>query len=111
MIVVTYQMEKTVNHNAAEFRGKLSSVKRRVLADRVDTYEKISGENIAFHIIESNDIGIVVVSQIIDIHIQDVRVGAKNYVNIAYSLSFSFCDETEPAVVCKFALQVEFYAL
>ena len=111
MVVISDQMKKSVNHDPSKFHGELGSIEGGIVSHGVNTYEKISREDIALDIVKSDNVGKIVMSQILDVDIQDIRIGTKNYVNIAYSFGLRLSNESKPAVVSKFTLQIEINTL
>ena len=43
MVIVSYQMKNTVNHNTIQFVIKISIIKLCILSDCVNTYKKVAG--------------------------------------------------------------------
>ena len=78
-----------MDYNTVKLIGKLGSVSKRVLPNRVNGYEQISGELVTLTIIEGNNIREIVVLEIFHIHIQNIIIRTENNGNIAQSADFA----------------------
>ena len=50
----------------------------RIRADGIEADEQIAPDAVARRIVECNDIGIIIVLEVLAVHLQDLRVGAKD---------------------------------
>lgn len=96
-------------HHPIKFVLKLSSIVRGIFTDTVDTYEQIARQNILLTVVKSNDVGVIVVTEVFEVDLKDVGVGAKDDVNIAEATHLTACDELEPAIVMRFAFEGKVY--
>jgi hypothetical protein len=105
VVVVTNQMKKTMNDDPVEFLIELGTIFNCILTNCVDTDEQISGKLVSLTIVESDNVGKIVMLKITHVDIKDVIVGTKNYVNIADSSDLTAGDELQPAVRGQFILE------
>ena len=83
MIIVTYQVKKTVDNDAIELSGKINTVKGSVFPHGVNGDKQISGQSRTLAIIKGNDISVIIVSQIFNVDIQQIFIGTKYNANVA----------------------------
>ena len=105
VVVVTNKMKKTMNDDPVEFLIELGTIFNGILTNCVDTDEQISGKLVSLTIVESDNVGKIVMLKITHVDIKDVIVGTKNYVNIADSSDLTAGDELQPAVRGQFILE------
>ena len=105
VVVVTNQMKKTMNDDPVEFLIELGTIFNGILTNGVDTDEQISGKLVSLTIVESDNVGKIVMLKITHVDIKDVIVGTKDYVNIAYGSDLTAGDELQPAVRGQFILE------
>lgn len=105
VVVVTNKMKKTMNDDPVEFLIELGTIFNGILTNGVDTDEQISGKLVSLTIVESDNVGKIVMLKITHVDIKDVIVGTKNYVNIADSSDLTAGDELQPAVRGQFILE------
>jgi len=105
VVVVTNQMKETMNDDPVEFLIELGTIFNGILTNGVDTDEQISGKLVSLTIVESDNVGKIVMLKITHVDIKDVIVGTKNYVNIADSSDLTAGDELQPAVRGQFILE------
>ena len=74
MIIIPDEVKQSVNYNPVQFLGKLSTIKRRIIPNGINTYKQVSGKNVSLAVIEGNDIGEVIVLKILHIDVQDIIV-------------------------------------
>ena len=96
---------KVVYSNTVEFLIELATIFNGILTNGVDTDEQISGKLVSLTIVESDNVGKIVMLKITHVDIKDVIVGTKNYVNIADSSDLTAGDELQPAVRGQFILE------
>ena len=111
MVVIPDQVEQTMDDYPMEFFVKLGTIFNGILADRVDTDEKIAGKFLSLAIVECDDVGEVVMLEITHVDIEDVIVRTKYYVNIAQGSDFASGNELQPSVIRQFILENELYIL
>ena len=107
MIVVTDEMEKTMNHDTVEFVSEIGLVKDRILSDRIYTYEKIPGKPVALAIIESYDISEVIMLNISHVDVEDVIVRTKDDGYVSYPADLTPGNHSQPTVIQVLALENE----
>jgi hypothetical protein len=105
VVVVTNQMKETMNDDPVEFLIELGTIFNGILTNGVDTDEQISGKLVSLTIVESDNVGKIVMLKITHVDIKDVIVGTKNYVNIADSSDLTAGDELQPAGRGQFILE------
>ena len=105
VVVVTNQMKKTMNDDPVEFLIELGTIFNGILTNGVDTDEQISGKLVSLTIVESDNVGKIVMLKISHVDIKDVIVGTKYYVNIAYGSDLTASDKLQPAVRGQFILE------
>ena len=99
MIVITDEVEETVDHHAVEFFFEFNSIFTGILPDGIDTDEEIPGQGLALAVIECYYVREVVVLEVSHIDIEDIIVRAENDGNVSEFLHFTSGDHLEPAVV------------
>ena len=108
MVVISDKMEKAMDHNPEEFLLKGSgSISDGIFAYGIHAHENVAGQKFSFAIVESNDIGEIVMGKIFLIDIEDVIVGTKYYVNLSETSHFAFGYSLEPQVVHLASLENE----
>ena len=65
MVVVSDQVQDTMDNYPIQFVLELSPIEGRVLPDGVDTDEEVAVQAVAFAVVERNDIREVIVLQIL----------------------------------------------
>lgn len=105
VIVITDQMEETMDDHAVKFLIELGTIFNGILTDSADTDEKVAGEFVAFAIVKSNDVSKIVMLKVAHVDIEDVIVGTKDYVNITDGPDFATSDKFQPTVCSKFILE------
>jgi hypothetical protein len=105
VVVVTNQMKETMNDDPVEFLIELGTIFNGILTNGVDTDEQISGKLVSLTIVESDNVGKIVMLKITHVDIKDVIVGTKYYVYIAYGSDLTAGDELQPAVRGQFILE------
>jgi len=105
VIVITDQMEETMDDHAVKFLIELGTIFNGILTDSVDTDEQISGKLVSLTIVESDNVGKIVMLKITHVDIKDVIVGTKDYVNITDGPDFATSDKFQPTVCSKFILE------
>jgi len=105
VVVVTNQMKETMNDDPVEFLIELGTIFNGILTNGVDTDEQISGKLVSLTIVESDNVGKIVMLKITHVDIKDVIVGTKYYVNIAYGSDLTASDKLQPAVRGEFILE------
>ena len=98
MVIVTDQMKQAMDDDPVEFGFEGCAVKGGIVADGVDADEQIARQGIPFAIIKGNDVGIVLVPEITDVHVKDVRVGTKDHGQVADLPALYFRHLFQPAV-------------
>ena len=61
MVVVTYQVEKSVNHHAIQLLVEVHTIELGIILHAVYADEQISTEDILLAVVESNDVSKVIV--------------------------------------------------
>lgn len=82
-------------------------IKLRIVPDAVYAYEKIPVKDIAFTIIEGNDICKIVMMKILVVDFKDVVVRTENDIDIAELTDLTLRDHLEPSVVQGSALELK----
>ena len=97
MIIVTDKMKESVDDYPVQFLIERSGpVNGGIIPDTVYANEKIAGKDVPLAIVESYDVGKVVVLKILHIHIENIIVRAEYYVNIAHFPDLAARNEAEP---------------
>ena len=105
MIVITDQMKKPMDDDPVEFVRKFCPVLDGIFSDTVDTYKEVTGQFIAFAIIKGDDIGKIIMLQVLLIDIKYIIVGTENNRNLSYTTDFAFSYKTEPSVIQSLPLE------
>jgi hypothetical protein len=79
----------------------------RVFANGIDADEKVPGEDVLFAIIEGDDVGKIVMLEILHVHIQDIIIRAENDVDGTKAPHFAPGNHLQPAVVLQLLLQIK----
>ena len=74
MIIVSNQMKQTVNNDTIQFIIKRRRKFRGIVTDRIYADKEIARKNITLTIIESNDVGIIIMLKVLNIDIEDIRI-------------------------------------
>ena len=98
-------MEKTMDYNPVQLVQKLRSVKVRVVPDGINAYEQVAGKSVSFAIIKGDDVGEIVVLEILPVYIKNVIVRTEKYVNISKFTDFALCNELQPLVIKRFTFE------
>jgi hypothetical protein len=96
VIIITDEMQKTVDNNPVKFVLKRGPVINGIFADGIDTDEKIAGKTVAAAIVESDDIRVIIVLEILEINVKDVIIRTENDGNITEPTDLAFCDSFKP---------------
>ena len=96
MVVIADKMQQPVHDYPIQFIGKLRPVKGGVLLHGINADEKVSGEAVSLTIIESDNVGIIIVLQIFYIDVQNIIIGAKYYSNVTEALGLALRNKLEP---------------
>lgn len=107
MIVVSDEMKQSMDNYSVEFFFELCLVEDGVFLDRIYTDEKITGKDIAFAIVESNDVSEIVVLKKLLIDIKNVVVGTENYIDLTEFLYFTFSYKFKPGIVKPALFELE----
>ena len=94
-----------MNNDPVQFFGKITSIERGVFPDRINTDEQISGKTVSFTIIKGDDISIIIVLQILDIHIKNIIVRTKNNGDVTKAPGLAFGNKLKPAGSQSFFLE------
>ena len=86
-VVDAAQMEDAMDDGAVQLFVVRGMELLRVRADSVEANEQIAPDAVACRIVECNDIGIIIVLEVLAIHLQNLRVGAKDVAHVAYALA------------------------
>ena len=111
MVIITYQMQKTMHHHSVQFFRKFSSILDGIIPDSIDTYKKVTGKSVTLTIIESDDICEVIMLKILLVDIKNIIVRTEYYGNITNAADFAFSNKTKPTVIQGFALENEICVL
>ena len=76
-------MKYSVYHHARKFFFKCHSVFFGIIGNSVNTNENVTRNHIVFAVIERNNIGIIVMIQILAIDVEKVGIRTKNVIYIA----------------------------
>ena len=107
MVVITDQVQETMDNDPVQLILELGSIKLRVLPDRVHTDEKVTVQAVALAVVECDDVREVIVLQILHVHVQDVIVRAENDGNITQSTDLTLGDQLEPTAGKPLLLESE----
>ena len=107
MVVVTDKMEYTVDHDPIEFVGELCPVEKGILPDTVYADKQISAEDILFAVVEGDDIGEVIVLEILHIDVENIVIRTEDYVNISYLSDLTRRYRSQPLVIKRFVFEFE----
>ena len=99
MVVVTYQVEKSVNHHAIQLLVEVHTIELGIILHAVYADEQISTEDILLAVVESNDVSKLIVLEIFHINVEDIVIRTENDVNVTYLFNLAFGDKFEPSVV------------
>jgi hypothetical protein len=111
MVVVSDEMKDAMYHYPVQFLIEVCFIESGILPDGIHADKQIAGNLLTLAIVEGYDIRKVIVAQILNVDIQDVRIGAEYYVNIAETPDLAFGHEFEPGIVETPVLILEFYIL
>ena len=100
-----------MNHHPIQFFWKFCSILDGIIPDRINADEKVTGQSISFAIIESNDVGEVIMLKIFLIDIKNIIVWTEYYRNVSNTTDLAFCYKTKPTVIQGFALENEICVL
>lgn len=111
MVIITYEVEKTVHNHTMQLIFELCSIIDCVFTHRVHTDEQITGEYVTLTIIKCDDISEVIMLKILHIHIKDIIIRAEYYVNITYPAYFTLSYSLKPLPAKHLLLELEFSIL
>lgn len=97
MVIVTYQVKQAMNHHAIQFLVEVDAIELGIILHAVYTDEQISTEDILLAVIESDDVGKVIVLEIFHINVEDIVIRTENDVNVTYLFNLAFGDKFEPS--------------
>ena len=104
-------MKNAMHDNTVEFIFETGRIMRSIVLDRINTDEQVTRKDISITIIESNNVSIIIVLQILLIYIKKVAVRTKNNVDIANGLGFCFRNKLKPSFADKFVGKIKFDVL
>ena len=107
MIIITDQVQETMDNHPVQFIFELGSIKLRVLPDRVHADEEVTVQAVTLAVVERDDVREVIVLQILHVHVQDVIVRAENDGNIAQPTDLTLGDQFEPTAGKPLLLESE----
>lgn len=96
-----------MNHHTIKFSFKLGSVVKRILSYTVDTDKQVTIKPVLLTIIESDDVGKVIMSEILHVYVKYIIIGTEYYVNVTDPSDFTFRNKFEPLVVNKLSLKLK----
>ncbi len=99
MVIITDKMKEPVNDNPVKFLFELGPIINGIFPNGINTDEKVAGNDRFIGIIERDDIRKVIVAQILKVDFEDVRVGAKDYIDFAETAYFAFGDQLKPGII------------
>ena len=107
MVVITDQVQDTMDNDPVQLILELGPVKLRVLPDRIHADEEITVQAVTLAVVERDDVREVIVLQILHIHVQDVVVRAENDGNITQPPDLTLGDQFEPTAGKPLLLESE----
>jgi hypothetical protein len=107
MVVISYQMEKTMHHDTVQFILELRTIEQGILPDGVDTDEKVAGEFVPLAIVEGDDVREIVVLEITHVNVQDIIVRAEDDGDVPYPFDLAPRYHPQPAVIQSFTFETE----
>jgi hypothetical protein len=96
MVVISDKVKDSMDYDPVEFIIKSGTVERSIIPDGIYTYEKVAGKDRTLAIVESDDIGIVIVLKIFHIHVQQISIGTEDDIYISYLALFIQSNSLEP---------------
>ena len=96
MVIISDQVEQAMNDDAVQFIIEFGSIIQSVLADRIDTDEKITGQDIPFTVIKCNDVCEIVMTKIALVDVQDIIVRTKNDIDRSQLTDFTLGNQFQP---------------
>ena len=99
MVIITNEMENTMNNHPVKFIRKISTILKGIFTDTVNADEKISGKSVPLAIIKGDYICKVIVLKILLIDIQYIIIRTENNGYIPYSPDFTFSYKPKPTVI------------
>ena len=111
MIIISDEMKDAMNDHPVEFIFEISSILDGIFTDRIYTDEKITRKLVSLAIIESDDVGEIIMLKIFLIDIKNIIVRTEYDRYVADASDFAFCDKTKPAVIQGFSLENEICVL
>ena len=111
MVIVTDQVQDTMDNHTVQLVFEFGPVELRVLPDRIHADEQVAADAIALAIVERDDVGKVIVLQILHVHVQDVVVRTENDGNVTQAPDLAFGNQFEPAVGKPLLLEGKFRVL
>ena len=99
MVIISYKMKKAVDNDPVQLILELSSILTGIFPDTVDTYKEISGQSVTFTIVESNDIGKIIVLEISLVYIQNIIVRTEDYRYVTRTLYLALGNKPQPPVI------------
>ena len=110
-IVDSAQVQNAVYDDAMELLVVVGPKLFGIGTDRIHTDENIAAYLIALGIVESDDIGKIIVVKIPDIYIEDVGIRTEYYGNVPYPLHLAFRHQGKPLIIQPFILEFEYNVL
>ena len=111
MVVVTDQVQDAMDNHAIKFVLELGPIEGGVLPDGIHADEQVAADSVALAIVERDDVGEVIVLQVLHIHVQDVVVRTENDGNVTQAPDLAFGNQFEPAVGKPLLLEGKFRIL
>ena len=96
MVVIADQVQDPMNDYTVQLVLEIGSIESRILPDRIDADEQVAGKGVALTIIESDDVGIVIVLKIFKIDVQNILVRTKNDGNVTKFPHLTLGNKFEP---------------
>lgn len=98
VVVIADEMKKPMDDDPVEFILKFSPELDCILPYGIDAYEKVTGKTVALAIVESDDVGKVVVLEELLVDVEDIVIGTEDYGNVPYSEYLAFGRKLKPLV-------------
>jgi hypothetical protein len=83
MVIVTYKVQQAMDDDTVKFLVETRFEIDGIVTDAVHTYEKVTGKDITFAIIESDDVSIIVMMEIFPVHTEKILVRTENDIDVA----------------------------
>lgn len=78
LVVDTAEVQDAVYDDTVQLRVVVASEELRIRAHGIEADEEVTAEPVAFAVIEGDDVGVVIVLQILAVHLQNLLVGTEN---------------------------------